>query len=190
MGARLRELLAQHCCCFWIDQYDVGQVGPPYRIKLRTGTPYKGYVLRQLLAAIAAIRLEVKKMKRTDFIETSISPYSAPMVCVPKPDGNIWVCINFRRVNLDVVNDTYPMHRIKDQLDAMTGATVFSTLNLTKGYHQLLIYEESCEVTAFSTPKGLFQWKVLPLWIKTLGAVFQRLMDTIFEGLQPSKVVV
>lgn len=68
MRARLQELLAQHCRCFSIDQYDVSQVGPPYRIKLRTGTPYKGYVPRQSPAAIAAIQREVKKMKRADFM--------------------------------------------------------------------------------------------------------------------------
>lgn len=190
MGARLRELLTQHCCCFSINQYDAGRVGPPYKIKLRTGTPYKGYIPRRSPAAIAAIQREVEKMKKANFIETSISPYLTPMVCVPKPDRNIWVCIDFRRVNLDVVNDAYTIHWIEDHLNAMTDATVFLTLDLTKGYHQLLIDEESREVTAFSTPEGLFQWKVLPLGMKTLGAVFQRVMDTIFEGLQPLKVVV
>lgn len=82
-------------------------------------------------------------MKRADFMETSISPYSALMVCVPKPDGNIWVYIEFRWVNLDVVNNAYPIHWIKDQPDAITGVTVFSTLDLTKGYHQILINEDS-----------------------------------------------
>ena len=63
-------------------------------------------------------------------------------------------------------------------------------MGLTKGYHQLLIDQESREVTAFSTPEGLYQWKVLPLGMKTSGAAFQRVMDKIFEKLQPSKVVV
>ena len=64
------------------------------------------------------------------------------MVCVMKPDGNIQVWIDFRMVNKDVISDAYPMHRIEDQLDSMTGANFFSTLNLTKVYHQLLIDHE------------------------------------------------
>lgn len=186
----LSLLLFKWAQCFSIDKYDVGRTGPEYTIKLLTGKPYKGYVPRRSPAAIAAIREEVKKMLRADLIEESHSPYSAPMVCVPKPDGNIRVCIDFRMVNNDVVNDAYPMHRIEDQLDAMTGCQYFTTLDLTKGYHQLMISKESREVTAFSTPDGLFQWKVLPLGMKTSGAVFQRVMDQVFDGLQPKIVVV
>ena len=69
------------------------------------------------------------------------------------------------------------MHRVKDQLEAMSGALVFSTLDLTKGYHQMKLANKSKEITAFTSPKGLFQWKVLPMGMKTSGAVFQRLMD-------------
>ena len=54
----------------------------------------------------------------------------------------------------------------------------------------MLIDQESREVTAFSTPEELYQWKVLPLGMKTSGAVFQRVMDKIFARLQPTKVVV
>lgn len=100
------------------------------------------------------------------------------------------MCIDFRQVNQDIVNDAYPMHQIEEQLNAMAGCNVFSTLDLTKGYHQLLIDLNSRDVTVFSTPDGLFQWKVLPMGMKTSGAVFQRVMDCVFRGLQPNCVVV
>ena len=73
----------------------------------------------------------------------------------------------------------YPFHWIKDQLQAMAGAKWFTTLDLTKGYHQMKLAEESKEITTFSMPRGLFKWKVLPMGMKTLGAVFQRLVDSI-----------
>ena len=66
----------------------------------------------------------------------------------------------------------------------MAGAKWFTTLDLTKGYHQMKLAEESKEITAFSTPRGLFQWKVLPMGMKTLGVVFQRLVDSIVGELQ------
>lgn len=79
------------------------------------------------------------------------------MVVVPKPDGELRVCIDFRRANLDIMNDSYPMHLIEDQLNAMGGAKVFTTLDLMKGYHQLLLQPDSKPVTAFFTNEGLFQ---------------------------------
>ena len=82
------------------------------------------------------------------------------------------------------------MHRVKDQLEAMSGSSFFTTLDLTKGYHQMRLAEESKEITAFSSPKGLFQWKVLPMGMKTSGAVFQRLMDQMLGDLQPRCAVV
>lgn len=131
----LRALLWKWRRCFSIDKFDVGRNGPAYRIKTLTGQPYKGYVPRRLPAAVAAIQAEVAKMKKADMIKESNSPYASPMVCVPKPNGQLRVCINFRMVNQDIVNDAYPMHRINEQLEAMAGLMVFTTLDLTKGYH-------------------------------------------------------
>ena len=74
-------------------------------------------------------------------------------------------------VNKYVKNDAYPMHWVKDQLEALSRASVFSTLDLTKGYHQMKLADESKEINAFTSPKGIFQWKVLPMGMKTSGAV-------------------
>ena len=51
------------------------------------------------------------------------------------PDGSLRVTIDFRMVNKNVINDAYPMHRVEDQLEAMSGSSVFTTLDITKGYH-------------------------------------------------------
>ena len=80
-------------------------------------------------------------------------------------------------VNKNIVNDSYPMHQVENQLESMSGATVQSTLDLAKGYHQMKIAKVSKEITAFTSPQGLYQWKVLPMGMKTWRAVFQRLMD-------------
>ena len=72
----------------------------------------------------------------------------------------------------------------------MRGSTWFTTLDLTKGYHQMNLDNGSREFTAFTTPMGLYQWKVLPLGMKTSGAVFQQLMDSVLGDLQPKIAVV
>ena len=80
-------------------------------------------------------------------------------MCVKKPDGTLCVTIDFRMVNKDMINDAYPMHRVEDQLEAMSGSSVFTTLDLTKGYYQMRLAEESKEITSFLSPKGLFLMK-------------------------------
>ena len=61
---------------------------------------------------------------------------------------------------------------MEDQLEAIQGSSIFTMLDLTKGYHQLQLNEESREINAFTTPKGLIQWKVLPTGMKTSVVVF------------------
>ena len=75
------------------------------------------------------------------------------------------------------------MHQINDQIKKMAGAKYFTTLDLTKGYHQMQLDPESKEITTFTSPKGLYQWLVLPMGMKMSGAVFQRLMDDLLEDL-------
>ena len=100
-------------------------------------------------------------------------------MCVKKTDRVLRVCIDFWMVYKDVINNAYLFHRIEEQLQAMASAKWFTALDLTKGHHQMKLAEESKEITAFSTPRRLFQGKVLPMRMKTSGAVFQRLVYSI-----------
>ena len=134
-------------------------------------------------AILKAINQELSSLKQADFIKPSNSLFASPIVYVMKKDKTIWVCIDFRKVNHNIVNNTCSLRRMEDQLEAMRGSRVFKTLELTKGYHQLQLDEESREIILFTMPKGLFQWKVLPMDMKTLGAVFQRLMDELLREL-------
>lgn len=114
-----------------MTSYNVGRTGTPYWSKLLTRIPYKEYVPRRTPVTIQAICEEVQKMQRTDIIKTSNNPYSAPMVAVPNPDGALR--------ELGYCEHAYPMNWIEDQVNAMKGAKVFTTLDLKKGYHQLLL---------------------------------------------------
>ena len=93
-------------------------------------------------------------------------------------------------INKNVINDAYPLHRIDDQINSMRGSAWFTTLDLTKGYHQMNLGVSSCEYTAFTTPMGLYQWKVLPMGMKTSGTIFQRLISSILGDLQLKIAVV
>ena len=118
---------------FFRNNYYVGLTTEEYYIRLEDGTPVKSYDPRQSPAVMEAIKLELEKLEKADFIKPSISLYSTPTVCVKKPDGTLRVTIDFRMVNKKVINSAYPMPRIEDQLEAMSGPLVFLTLELTKG---------------------------------------------------------
>lgn len=78
---------------------------------------------------------------------------------------------------LNVKNNTYTLHWKDDQIDSLCGNAWFTALDLTKDYQQTNLNAASREFLAFTTPMGLYQWKVLPMGRKTSEAVFQQLMD-------------
>ena len=100
------------------NKYDVGITKEKYTIRLSNSEPIKSYVPHCTLAMIEAINDELDKMLKADFIEKSISPFSAFMVCTWKPDGRLQVTIDFRMINKNVINNAYPMHCIDDQIEA------------------------------------------------------------------------
>ena len=82
------------------------------------------------------------------------------------------------------------LHRRYKQIDSLHGSAWFTTLDLTKVYHKTNLDTGSREYTAFTTPMGLYQQKVFPKDMKTSGAVFQQLMDSVLGDLQPKIAVV
>lgn len=123
-------------------------------------------------------------MAEKSLIEPSYSAWSAPAVLVPKRDGSMRFCIDYRRLNQLTVPDSHPLPRIDDTLDALGGSKWFSTLDLKSGFHQVSIAEEDRPKTAFSIPgSGLWQWRVLPFGLINSPSVFERLMERVFTGL-------
>ena len=96
---------------------------------------------------------------------------------VGKPDGSIWFCEDYRKVNDMSRFDAYPMPRVDELLDRLGMARFFSTLDLTKGYWQIPLSLESKEKTAFSAPDGLYQFWTLPFGLFRATDMFQHLMD-------------
>ena len=86
--------------------------------------------------------------------------------------------------------DAYPLPRVDDTLDTLAGAKWFSTLDMISGYWQVEVAEKDQEKTAFCTPDGLFEFKVMPFGLCNAPASFQRLMDLVLAGLQWSSCLV
>ena len=86
--------------------------------------------------------------------------------------------------------DAYPLPRIDDTLDTLSGSQWFSTLDLLSGYWQVEVAEEDREKTAFATQSGLFEFKAMPFGLCNAPATFQRLMDLVLAGVQWSHCLV
>ena len=79
------------------------------------------------------------------------------------------------------MKNRFPLPRINDLFDRLRGAQVFSSLDLAQGYHQIRVTDEDVLKTAFRTPFGHFQWRVLIFGLTNAPATFQRLMNDLFR---------
>lgn len=102
---------------------------------------------------------------------------------VPKKDGTLRFCIDFRYLNTVSNFDPYPMPRIDDLVERVGRARYITTLDLSKGYWQVALAPDAKEMTAFRTPFGMYQFKVMPFGLQGAPATFQRLMDHVLRDL-------
>jgi hypothetical protein len=125
---------------------------------------------------------QVTKFLKDGILEVSQSPYGAPVLFVPKPNGRgLRLCVDYRALNSITVKNRCTIPRIDDFLDAVAESEYFTSLDLTSGYHQILISEEDRPKTAFRTPFGHFQFKVLIEVLPNAPATFQTVMNSIFH---------
>ena len=129
------------------------------------------------------VKEEVEAMLKMDVIEPSVSPYASPIVLVKKKDGRIRFCVDYRKLNKSVVFDVEPMPDVEYLFAKLGESRVLSKVDLAKGYWQIPIPPEDRPKTAFQTPQGTFQWKVMPFGLCTSGAVFTRMMRKLLLPL-------
>lgn len=162
-----------------------------HTIPLESGTqPVFRPMYRLSQAETAEVKRQLEELLAKGLIEPSTSPYGAPVLFVQKKDGSLRMCIDFRALNKHTIKNRYPLPRIDDLLDQLRGAKVFSSLDLQSGYHQIRITEEDVPKTAFRTPFGHYQFKVLCFGLTNAPATFQHAMNSAFRGLLGKFVLV
>ena len=126
---------------------------------------------------------EFLKMQELGIIRPSASPWASPLHVVPKEDGSWRPCGDYRRLNSVTQDDRYPLPHIQEFTCVTSGAAVFSTLDLVKGYHQIPMDAADIAKTAITTPFGLFEFLRMPFGLKNSAQAFQRLMDRLFRRI-------
>ena len=107
-----------------------------------------------------------------------------------KKDGSTHFCVDYRRLNARTEKDAFPLPRIDDSLNSLSGQAWFSTLDLASGYWQVRLSENAKPKTAFATHSGLFQFAVMPFGLCNAPATFERLMSQVMRGLHWKRCLV
>ena len=110
-----------------------------------------------------------------DIIQPSTSPWASPIVLDTKKDGSIRFCADYRALNCVADFDAYPIPRVDAILDKVSSAKYISTIDLTRGYWQIPLEEDSRRKSAFVTEFGLYEFKTMPFGLHGAPATFQRL---------------
>ena len=126
----------------------------------------------------------IDDMLKQGVIQPSTSAWASPLVLVPKKDGNLRFCVDYRRVNAITKKDVYPLPRIDDILDTLGQAHYFSTLDLASGYWQIEMDPATKDKSAFTTHAGLFEFERMPFGLCNAPATFQRLMQAVLAGME------
>jgi len=132
---------------------------------------------------LQAAKAEFEKLEKEGIIRRSNSNWSSPLHMVQKPDGSWRPCGDYRRLNAITKPDRYPLPNMADITSSLAGCTVFSKLDLKKGYHQIPVHEADIGKTAIITPFGLYEFKRTSFGLKNAGMTFQRFMDRVLAGL-------
>ena len=123
------------------------------------------------------IAREVEKMLKDGIIEPSSSNYSSPIVLVKKKDGSPRFCVDYRKLNGQILDEASALPIINEVLRDLSSAKIFSVLDLKNGYWQVPMDDNSKRLTAFTTPDGAtFQFRRMPFGLKNAPATFQNMM--------------
>ncbi|GFX63117.1 transposon Tf2-6 polyprotein [Trichonephila clavipes] len=136
------------------------------------------------------LRKEIDNLLAHNIIEECESPYAAPVVLVPKSNGTVRLCIDYRKLNAITIPDKYPLPLMEVLLHVAKSTAFMSTLDLKSGYHQVEVNPADQDKTAFVCPFGTFKYKRILFGLCNAPATFQRLMDQFRNGLPNVNILV
>ncbi|TWW77698.1 Retrovirus-related Pol polyprotein from transposon 17.6 [Takifugu flavidus] len=180
---RVQSLLRQYASVFSSHEGDLGCTSLiSHDIPLLDDVPVRQRHRR--IPPYEVVKEHINQLLEAQIIRESSSPYGSPIVLVKKKDGSLRMCVDYRQLNNKTRKDAFPLPRIEESLDALTGARWFSTLDLASGYNQVPVTEADRPKTAFCTPFGLFEWNRMPFGLCNAPSTFQRLMQRLFGDQQ------
>ena len=181
------QILKKHHAVFSRDKTDLGRSNLiQHEIHLKSDEPI--YVKQFKMPDVHRDYLEeqVKEWLKLGIVQPTRSRYNSPMFLVNKKDGGFRVVQDFRALNANSHIDKYTMKDVSECIGEIgrSNSTIFSTLDLTSGFWQMLLHPKSRSYTAFTIPgMGQFQWVTSAMGLLGCPSTFQRLVEAVVEGL-------
>lgn len=187
----LRDLLTEYEEVFVGPEGTLGKTNVvKHHIDTGDAMPIKQHPRRIPYSQIDAMNAEIDKMLEKGIIQPSSSPWSSPVVLVKKSDGSLRFCVDYRKLNAVTKKDSFPLPRIDETLDAISGSQFFCVMDLASGFWQIELDDESREKTAFCSRRGLFEFTRLSFGLCNAPSGFARLMSHVLKGMSSSEVLV
>ena len=180
----LSKVIMHHDPLFLLEEGELGQINrPPVKINVADPTPVRGPMYRYPEKAKTIISEMMEGMEKRGIIEKSTSAWLSPIVLVNKPDGTKRMCLDFRKVNTHLATDIYPLPRLDELVEQATGNQYYTTLDLKEAYFQIMLHEDSRDLTAFSDGVSLYRFRRLPFGLSCSPAIFSRQMASLLTPL-------
>lgn len=187
---RIRELLHKYKMCFSSHVSDTPAQVSPFELSInneewakpcnrlppRRFDKTRQYELRKQIDLLVSLKV----------IQPSTQPYYSHGFVVPKTDNKWRFVVDYKNLNKLTISENWPIPNIKEMIYRIGEhkPTLFAVMDLTSGYHQAPISEESRKWTAFMTPWGVYEWLRLPMGLKGAPSYFQRVMgNEVLGGL-------
>ncbi len=124
------------------------------------------------------------------FIRLFKSSAGTPVLFIPKPDGTLWLCVDYRGLNCTTIKNRYPLPLIDEILDRLSDARAFTKVDVKNAYYRLRIRESNERKTAFQTRYGLFEYLVMPFGLTNPSASFQSYIHGVLRPYLDITVIV